>query len=72
MVAMVLAMPEVVPAADYKPEYELSLVLGKPFPWGVGGERWADDMRAELDYWREVRNGFGLEDSQSGGGDRTF
>lgn len=42
MVAMVLAMPQVVPAADYKPEYKLSLVLGKPFPWGVGGERWAE------------------------------
>jgi len=42
MVSMVLAMPQVVPAADYKPEYKLSLVLGKPFPWGVGGERWAE------------------------------
>jgi len=29
-------------AADYKPEYKLSTVLGKPFPWGNAGERWAD------------------------------
>jgi TRAP-type transport system periplasmic protein len=30
------------PAADYKPEYKLSTVLPAPFPWGVGGERWAE------------------------------
>jgi tripartite ATP-independent transporter DctP family solute receptor len=29
-------------AADYKPEYKLSTVLGKPFPWGNAGERWAE------------------------------
>ena len=29
-------------AADYKAEYRLSTVLGKPFPWGVGGDRWAE------------------------------
>lgn len=29
-------------AADYKAEYKLSTVLGKPFPWGVGGDRWAE------------------------------
>jgi tripartite ATP-independent transporter DctP family solute receptor len=29
-------------AAEYKAEYKLSTVLGKPFPWGVAGERWAD------------------------------
>ncbi len=27
-------------AADYKAEYKLSTVVGKPFPWGNGGERW--------------------------------
>ncbi|QCO03269.1 DctP family TRAP transporter solute-binding subunit [Azospirillum argentinense] len=29
-------------AADYKAEYKLSTVLGKPFPWGIGGDRWAE------------------------------
>ncbi|CAO3413249.1 DctP family TRAP transporter solute-binding subunit [Azospirillum doebereinerae] len=41
-----LALPALLPgsagAADYKAEYKLSTVLGKPFPWGVGGERWAE------------------------------
>jgi TRAP-type transport system periplasmic protein len=35
-------LPQAVPAADYKPEYKLSTVVGKPFPWGVAGERWAE------------------------------
>ncbi len=42
MVVVVLAAPQIAPAADYKPEYKLSLVLGKPFPWGIAGERWAE------------------------------
>ena len=42
MVVLVLAAPQIVPAADYKPEYKMSLVLGKPFPWGIAGERWAE------------------------------
>jgi tripartite ATP-independent transporter DctP family solute receptor len=29
-------------AADYKAEYKLSTVVGKPFPWGNAGERWAE------------------------------
>lgn len=29
-------------ADSYKPEYKLSSVLGKPFPWGVAAERWAE------------------------------
>jgi tripartite ATP-independent transporter DctP family solute receptor len=29
-------------AAEYKAEYKLSTVLGKPFPWGVAGERWVE------------------------------
>src|SRR5690348_4514749 len=29
-------------AADYKPEYKLSTVVPAPFPWGIGGERWAE------------------------------
>ncbi len=36
------ALPGVVPAADYKSEYKLSTVVGKPFPWGIAGERWAE------------------------------
>lgn len=28
--------------ANYKPEYKMSLVLGPAFPWGKGGEIWAD------------------------------
>ncbi|MGQ9858755.1 MAG: DctP family TRAP transporter solute-binding subunit [Thermodesulfobacteriota bacterium] len=27
-------------AAEYKAEYKLSTVVGKPFPWGNAGERW--------------------------------
>jgi tripartite ATP-independent transporter DctP family solute receptor len=34
--------PQAVQAADYKPEYKLSTVVGKPFPWGIAGERWAE------------------------------
>jgi len=33
---------QAVQAADYKAEYKLSTVLGKPFPWGVAGERWVE------------------------------
>jgi tripartite ATP-independent transporter DctP family solute receptor len=28
-------------AAGYKEEYKLSTVVPAPFPWGIGGERWA-------------------------------
>lgn len=35
-------LPGDVAAADYKAEYKLSTVVGKPFPWGVGGERWIE------------------------------
>ncbi|AWK87887.1 C4-dicarboxylate ABC transporter [Azospirillum thermophilum] len=35
-------LPGKADAADYKAEYKLSTVLGKPFPWGVGGDRWAE------------------------------
>jgi tripartite ATP-independent transporter DctP family solute receptor len=34
--------PPPVAAADYKPEYKLSTVVGKPFPWGIAGERWGE------------------------------
>src|ERR1035437_8987573 len=32
-------------AADSKPEYRLSTVLGPAFPWGKAGERWAELVR---------------------------
>lgn len=31
--------------AGYKPEYKLSVVLGNAFPWGKGGDIWADLVR---------------------------
>jgi TRAP-type transport system periplasmic protein len=34
--------PPLVHSAEYKAEYKLSTVLGKPFLWGIGGERWAE------------------------------
>lgn len=36
------AVPPVTLGADYKAEYKLSTVVGKPFPWGIAGERWAE------------------------------
>ncbi|HEV7369045.1 DctP family TRAP transporter solute-binding subunit [Arenibaculum sp.] len=42
-----LALPAV--AAEYKDEYRLSTVVGKPFPWGEGGERWAELIREKTD-----------------------
>jgi tripartite ATP-independent transporter DctP family solute receptor len=40
--AFIFAVPLSAPAADYKTEYKLSTVVGKPFPWGNAGERWAE------------------------------
>ena len=40
--AIVFSVPLSAPAADYKAEYKLSTVVGKPFPWGIAGERWAE------------------------------
>ena len=31
--------------AKYKDEYRMSLVLGTAFPWGQGGQLWADKVR---------------------------
>jgi tripartite ATP-independent transporter DctP family solute receptor len=46
LAAMAMAFAWGVPgaalAADYKSEYKLSTVVGKPFPWGIAGERWAE------------------------------
>jgi TRAP-type transport system periplasmic protein len=41
-VAFTFSLPLSAPAADYKAEYKLSTVVGKPFPWGIAGERWAE------------------------------
>lgn len=43
----VLALPAQVAFAQgaYKPEYKLSTVVGPAFPWGKGGEIWADLVR---------------------------
>lgn len=41
-VVVVWSAPQAVQAADYKPEYKLSTVVGRPFPWGIAGERWAE------------------------------
>jgi tripartite ATP-independent transporter DctP family solute receptor len=40
--AFTFSSPLSVAAADYKAEYKLSTVVGKPFPWGIAGERWAE------------------------------
>jgi tripartite ATP-independent transporter DctP family solute receptor len=36
-------------AADYKPEYKVSTVVGQPFPWGISAEKWAELVRAGTD-----------------------
>jgi len=36
------AAPQLTLGADYKAEYKLSTVVGKPFPWGIAGDRWAE------------------------------
>ncbi len=42
MLVFAWAAAQLVQAAEYKAEYKLSTVLGKPFPWGVAGERWVE------------------------------
>jgi TRAP-type transport system periplasmic protein len=44
-----LLLPGAAAAADYKAEYKLSTVVGKPFPWGIGGDRWAELIREKTD-----------------------
>lgn len=41
--AMVIASTTL--AQNYKPEYKMSLVVGTAFPWGQGGQMWADMVR---------------------------
>jgi tripartite ATP-independent transporter DctP family solute receptor len=45
LVATALTIATVASAQDYKSEYKMSLVLGTAFPWGKGGEIWADMVR---------------------------
>lgn len=40
--ALVAGTAQAQAPANYKPEYKMSLVLGPAFPWGKGGEIWAD------------------------------
>ena len=44
-VATAIAVATVASAQEYKAEYKMSLVLGTAFPWGKGGEIWADMVR---------------------------
>lgn len=41
-VVVAWSAPQTIQAVDYKAEYKLSTVVGKPFPWGIAGERWAE------------------------------
>ena len=45
LVATAIAVATVASAQEYKAEYKMSLVLGTAFPWGKGGEIWADMVR---------------------------
>ncbi|MBP7565005.1 MAG: DctP family TRAP transporter solute-binding subunit [Burkholderiaceae bacterium] len=45
LAAIALAAATVAPAQTYKSEYKMSLVLGTAFPWGKGGELWAEKVR---------------------------
>ena len=43
--ALSFAAPAVQAQGAYKSEYRMSLVLGPAFPWGKGGEIWANKVR---------------------------
>nr|WP_315185020.1 DctP family TRAP transporter solute-binding subunit [uncultured Albidiferax sp.] len=43
--AAALATTGSIAQTAYKPEYKMSLVLGTAFPWGKGGEIWANMVR---------------------------
>jgi tripartite ATP-independent transporter DctP family solute receptor len=45
VMAFIFSVPLFAAAADYKAEYKLSTVVGKPMPWGIAGERWAELAR---------------------------
>ena len=40
-----VSAPWIAQAQSYKPEYKISTVVGAPFPWGLGAERWANLVR---------------------------
>ena len=42
VITLLSPVPPYAVGANYKPEYKLSTVVGKPFPWGIAGERWAE------------------------------
>ena len=43
--ALALGLPTAAQAQNYKSEYRMSLVVGPAFPWGKGGEIWANKVR---------------------------
>ena len=43
--ALAFASPMAMAETKYKSEYRMSLVLGTAFPWGKGGELWANKVR---------------------------
>lgn len=45
MAAGAMVMASTTLAQNYKPEYKMSLVVGTAFPWGQGGQMWADMVR---------------------------
>lgn len=45
LVATAMGIATLASAQEYKSEYKMSLVLGTAFPWGKGGEIWADMVR---------------------------
>ena len=42
---LAFAVPSAMAETKYKSEYRMSLVLGTAFPWGKGGEIWANKVR---------------------------
>lgn len=45
LAAAALAAAGLASAQNYKPEYKMSLVVGTAFPWGKGGEIWANMVK---------------------------
>ncbi|MFN9472071.1 DctP family TRAP transporter solute-binding subunit [Acidovorax sp.] len=43
--ALAFTAPDALAQTAYKSEYRMSLVLGTAFPWGKGGELWANKVR---------------------------
>jgi hypothetical protein len=44
--ALAFTAPAALAQTAYKSEYRMSLVLGPAFPWGKGGELWAEQGEA--------------------------